>query len=448
MMLGAISAVSLPLGSIAGLKIQLRPQSVAAMAAFGAGALIAALSVELVAPTLFELEWHGSDHGPGDPLFSFYALIIGAVLGGILFVLLNHAVNSGGGFLRRPSTTISYFTNLARRRDMQRLEELSSFPLVKDLDSEHVNTLLSVLRPERFRADECLAREGDPGDMLLFVVSGAIDARSQSGLSATFEAGSVVGLIPMFTDLPQPGTLCARGEVIGYSLSRDHATRLRSLSPEFDSAIRTQTAERLNELVALFAARDVQSMRWLKDAGRALVTGTALPDSPQLRMAKAEHPGAPMAIWLGMLLDGIPESVVIGFGLLVMLESAGSGMVIEFAQVVPYTLIAGLFLSNFPEAFASSSNMLRQGWSSRRILLLWSALVIVTATGAGAGFLVANDLAQPWLVFAKGLAAGSMLTMIAAAMIPEAVHMGNASTVGLSTLGGFLAAVSFKLLEL
>ena len=48
---------------------------------------------------------------------------------------------------------------------------------------------------------------------------------------------------------------------------------------------------------------------------------------------------------------------------------------------------------------------------------------------------------------AEGLAAGAMITMIASAMIPEAVHMGNASAVGLSTLAGFLAAISFKLLE-
>ncbi len=52
-----------------------------------------------------------------------------------------------------------------------------------------------------------------------------------------------------------------------------------------------------------------------------------------------------------------------------------------------------------------------------------------------------------WVVFAEGLAAGAMLTMIAAAMIPEAVHLGNANAVGLSTLVGFLAAISFKLLE-
>ena len=113
---------------------------------------------------------------------------------------------------------------------------------------------------------------------------------------------------------------------------------------------------------------------------------------------------------------------------------------------MPYTLIAGLFLSHFPEALASSANMRLQGFGKKRVLLLWFSLLVITALGAGAGFLLADSLAHTWVVFAEGMAAGAMLTMIASAMIPEAVHMGKASAVGLSTLAGFLAAISFKLL--
>jgi zinc transporter ZupT len=88
-----------------------------------------------------------------------------------------------------------------------------------------------------------------------------------------------------------------------------------------------------------------------------------------------------------------------------------------------------------------------QGWGKQKVFLLWLSLMVITAAGAGAGFLLADALSHAWLTFAEGLAAGAMLTMIAAAMIPEAVHMGNANAVGLSTLAGFLAAISFKLLE-
>jgi len=71
----------------------------------------------------------------------------------------------------------------------------------------------------------------------------------------------------------------------------------------------------------------------------------------------------------------------------------------------------------------------------------------MTALGAGLGFVLASELHHAWLIFAEGMAAGAMLTMIAAAMIPEAVHLGNASAVGFSTLAGFLAAILFKLFE-
>ena len=78
---------------------------------------------------------------------------------------------------------------------------------------------------------------------------------------------------------------------------------------------------------------------------------------------------------------------------------------------------------------------------------MWFSLMLITAIGAGFGYLLGGMLSHKWLIFAEGLAAGAMLTMIAAVMIPEAVYMGRANTVGLSTLAGFLAAISFKLLE-
>ena len=78
---------------------------------------------------------------------------------------------------------------------------------------------------------------------------------------------------------------------------------------------------------------------------------------------------------------------------------------------------------------------------------MWFALVVITAIGAGLGALLEGVLSETWLVFAEGVAAGAMLTIIAAAMIPEAAEHGRPSEVGLSTLAGFLSAVMFKLLE-
>ena len=114
---------------------------------------------------------------------------------------------------------------------------------------------------------------------------------------------------------------------------------------------------------------------------------------------------------------------------------------------MPYTLIAGLFLSNFPEALSSSAVMRVEGWGRLHIFSLWFVLMVVTAIGAGFGYVLGDIFSGTVLVGIEGMAAGAMLTMLASTMIPESVHLGGRNTVGIATLVGFLAAISFKLLE-
>jgi hypothetical protein len=102
-----------------------------------------------------------------------------------------------------------------------------------------------------------------------------------------------------------------------------------------------------------------------------------------IRRAQMEHEGSPLAVWLGILLDGIPESIVIGAGHFAVVAAHPAVDTLTFAQVIPYTLIAGLFLSNFPEALSSSANMLAAKWSRRQIFLMWFAPLVMTAVGRG-----------------------------------------------------------------
>ena len=91
--------------------------------------------------------------------------------------------------------------------------------------------------------------------------------------------------------------------------------------------------------------------------------------------------------------------------------------------------------------------MLKQGMTRKKIILMCGSLMVLTGVGAGLGFLLGGILPLTWIVLIEGVAAGAMLTMIASAMIPEAVHLGSPHVVGLSTLSGFLSAIVFKLLE-
>jgi zinc transporter ZupT len=133
-----------------------------------------------------------------------------------------------------------------------------------------------------------------------------------------------------------------------------------------------------------------------------------------------------------MTLDGIPESLVIGAS---VTQSS-----------VSIALIVGLFLSNYPEALSSSLGMRQQGMSIRRVVTMWTALMLMTGGVAAAGSLYFMGAGPHAHAVAEGLAAGAMLTMIAETMLPEAYLKGG-SVVGLSTLLGFLVAIYSKTLE-
>jgi len=209
------------------------------------------------------------------------------------------------------------------------------------------------------------------------------------------------------------------------------------------------SASRLQELVDRDDI-DIEAEAWVNGAMRSLMKIAVVPTDKQLQEVSEEHNGAPMAIWLGILLDGIPESFVIGSALVVTISAAiaASGHdAVTLSPIIPYTLIAGLFLANFPEAMSSSVGMKKQGWSNARIFLMWSSLTVMTAIGAGVGYWLGDSVDHGIVIVIEGLAAGAMLTMIAASMIPEAVHLGGSHVTGLSTLAGFLSAIAFELLE-
>jgi CRP-like cAMP-binding protein len=446
--IGGISAVSLPIGSLLGLQTRPKARLIGALAAFGAGALLAALSVELVAPTVFALGSGESGGHAGDPVANFRSLILGAVVGGLLYVLLDQLVNAHGGFLRKTATSISYFQLDQRKRRRRLAGELAKFPLLEDLPAEHMDSLVAMIRPVNFLEGETISAQDEKNSDMIFVLKGRVRLTKGDNEGREMGPGEVVGIGHLVMKVANVVSFVAVNDVVGLSLGSEDFARMREISEEFDQACRSLTALRLALVEEGLSSHMEAVGHWVQDAAQAVQTDGSIPSSDQLQRARLDHSGAPLAIWLGILLDGIPESFVIGAGVFTMLQiKAQSVGGVTFGAVVPYTLIAGLFLSNFPEALASSANMRLQGWGKSRIFILWFSLMVITAAGAGLGFLLADNIGHTTLIFAEGLAAGAMLTMIAAAMIPEAVHMGNANVVGLGTLAGFLSAICFKLFE-
>lgn len=136
------------------------------------------------------------------------------------------------------------------------------------------------------------------------------------------------------------------------------------------------------------------------------------------------------ALALGALLDGIPESIVIGVGLL------GGG-------AVGYVAVMAVFLSNLPEGLSSAAGMRKEGKSAAYVFLLWSGIALTAGVSAWLGY-VAFDNAGPTTIAAvQAVAAGAILAMIVDTMVPEAFE-GTQDYAGLIAVLGFLAAFALS----
>jgi ZIP family zinc transporter len=145
---------------------------------------------------------------------------------------------------------------------------------------------------------------------------------------------------------------------------------------------------------------------------------------------QASSGGAGLAIAIGSLLDGIPESVVLGVSLL-----GGHG--------VSLPVFAAVFLSNFPEGLSSASGMKRAGRSPAYIFGLWCTIALVSGLAAMAGAAFLGHSRGHVIALVQAVAAGALLTMVADTMIPEAVE-GEHGSAGLLVVVGLLLAFTLS----
>ncbi len=149
--------------------------------------------------------------------------------------------------------------------------------------------------------------------------------------------------------------------------------------------------------------------------------------------------GAPQAsrliipMVLAIILDGVPESIVIGLGIF----EGGS---------VSMAMLVAVFISNLPESIAGSTGMKAAGWSRMKIQSLWLIIAVVCAASSVAGFALFSGVPVQWLSFINAFAGGAILLMIANSMIPEAYEHGG-KLAGLFTVLGFFVSVAVVILE-
>jgi CRP-like cAMP-binding protein len=439
---GCISAVSLPVGAIIGLWSSPTRKITSALMAFGGGALLFALTIELFAHSL------QSAH-IGHDISIILATMVGAILGGFLFEFLNQLLNNRGAFLRKASLIKKHILKAKRGRARKMIQALSKIKLLQGLPPEEVVQLIPHVKTARFSAGETIFREGDIASKLYFIVEGRVQVIRGSDTDSKFIAelveGDTFGEIALISDQPRTATVRAITDIEVCSIHKIEFEHLIKQSPAIRDASNKMVKERLNDIQEKDRTLVGKAEIWEENA-RINLDRLSIPvTESDLNQEVKKHTGggAALAIWLGIALDGIPESLIIGMLVVIAAESA---------TTMSLAFIAGVFLANLPEAMSSAVTMKRQGSSLGKVFWMWMSLCVMTGIGALVGalaFPAHPEGALQYFIFGiEGLAAGAMLTMIAETMLPEAFEHGGGTIVGLSTLIGFLAALGIKVISL
>ena len=597
LVIGMVSACSMPLGSLTALIWTPKNRALAFLMAFGGGALLAALVIDLV----------GSATEKGHIL----ELVIGSISGSFFFSLINQLVNSSGGFLRKPSTTLSHLKQQERSRFIESCSRLKNIQLFRNSSLALRQQIAQIVLIASLPKGTILYRPEDPSESLYIIQQGKVellDPLNESQPFMTITAEEIFGQFAFFTGSPHQFQAVVKEDCQLEILPRSDFEELLEISPELleltqqtfqqenirdylhqrhqlslteikdwvnlaianvqkqrkiESAVKITrkisdflelartirrfpvfnylpqddledlaerlvyhcyqdghvffqpdeysdrlyiihkgeveiiypsqlqksprvltTADAFGELslvteanhtvtavaktdVAIWTLRkqDFQEMlqqsprleksvrafiegtklsdylqtrqhfestkasKWIQKALLSMDAGELIPSATRMSSMMAEHKEAPMAIWLGLLMDGIPEALTIGAHMV--------------TNPLSPSLLAGLFLSNYPEALSSSEGMKQQGFSIPRILGMWSSIMLITGILAAIGSQVFADVPESIISLLESVAAGAMLTVISETMLPEAYAKGG-SIVGLSTLLGFLAIIVIK----
>ena len=423
--LSLLAMSALVAGAMMGIYLRPSERTNAIIMAFGTGALIQALSIDLAYHGAYRLieQIHYSG-------FSAWVLVaLGFFLGGFIYYLTNKVLEKRGAAIRQPALAKFYFLQQKREEKSLILEQLSNVELLRSLPPEDMEFVLESVTPVSLPADQFIFHKGDDADGLYLIVEGQVHILDQQddSIMATLSAGGSFGEMALLTGEPRYASARTATPVTLLKIDKAQFNSLIKLSPYLRQSIEQLNSQRIMKNVQ---AVHMDKEHWLKIALSNI--GRLSKSEEYSFLNKSVPKGAPFAIFLGALMDLIPESIVIGAG---------------FSDFVSYryTFLAAVFLANFPEAMGSSIAMISAGFSKKKIFTLWGLMIVSGIIAAMLGNIFLLAASPPIITFVEAIAGGAILGMVASVMMPEAYEDGG-SEVGLATIAGFLLAFLFSLI--
>lgn len=372
---GIISGTSLPLGSWLGIMFSpVSDKTCALMMAFGAGALLFAVTVELYGHALREVA--AGKLG----LFEMFTTIFGALIGAAFYLTINQWLES---YLMHDHSHDCQSPTLPKKGSVAK--SLPDLEAPRESDS-----IMAELRKQRLAAE----------------------AQKEKDEKEALAAG-----------VTSPGPSPRR-------------------TPRENWQMAAAKAKKIARTMSLMKKNDLQRVRAREKAIRALH------DPDEMQRAKS----VAFALFLGLLVDGVPEGILMGF-----LAAEG--------HLTP-VLIISLFIANFPEAFSSASLLTSAKMSTAKIIGMWSGLCLLVGSLGGLscwlllwwfptfGQAGHGNLPMPVLLgiaLVEGITGGAMIACISAVMLPEAFERAGKtgpfySQTGFLCTSGFLLSVALKAL--
>jgi CRP-like cAMP-binding protein len=319
------------------------------------------------------------------------------------------------------------------------VNSLQNFTLFHNLPQDEIEEISGKLIYKRHPSGTTLYHDNYLADRMYFIAKGEVSLihpENANYMDESRGANSAFGSFAFLSGSRHSSTAITTTETELWVLRKSDLNEILPDTPIFAAKLKQFIeSDKITSYLRSKQHYDIDRItHWKRKYLTAISTETALPFINELgfEFNINEHKGAPVAIWLGILLDGIPESLVIGASL--------------SQSNISLSLLGGLFLSNYPEALSSSAGMRQQGFRFGRILLMWTSIMLLTGIGAAFGNIFFTGASPSLFALVQGIAAGAMLTMISQTMLPEAYLKGG-TIIGFSTLLGFLAAIFLKTLE-
>lgn len=133
-----------------------------------------------------------------------------------------------------------------------------------------------------------------------------------------------------------------------------------------------------------------------------------------------------MGIFIGSVMDTLPESAMIGMSLI-------GGASVSLALVV------SVFISNIPEGLSSTVGLRQSGFSKKKIIVMWSLVVFFSALSSLAGATLLDNASESIKAIVSCFAGGAIIAMVASTMMPEAYKEGGPTVGFVTSVGVFIA---------